>query len=649
MSAGNTSGQRSGSLVESHTTFQPRVFIWYFVMAFLLLVLASGLAYQQLMKGDSYHEVERMQTQRRILTPGPRGNIYDREGRLLVGNKARFAVVIYLDELRREFRNEYIAVRTNYRAAGDKDIPTLLQMERIARTTVVQRYLSQANSIIGRNEQLNIRKVTLHFERELLLPYTLINDLTPEEYAKLIERLPVSSPLQVHTFNTRDYPNGDLASQTLGFVGRVEISAEDFPGDDLPTSRIPGGSTGRDGLELQFDATLQGEPGGTLFRVDPAGYRINPPIAKRLPVQGKSLVTSLDLDLQQAAEESLADQMGAAVMLDVNTGEVLVLASKPSRAQGEWINRALSGLYPPGSTFKLITSLAGLREGSITPESTYFTDNTFTIGKKVMRDHAGCISGQITFELAIEKSVNTYFYNYGIKTGVEAIAAEGNRFGLNEKTGIELPNETERFYVGTPELKKHFNELYKRSNDPWTIGDTANLAIGQGYIQVTPLQMACFVASLSRGETRTKPTILHQSPREHQHSAPIGINPEYYRALIDAMEKVIISGTGRLCHVEGLRIAGKTGTAQKWSKEGIVEFAWFVGFAPIENPEVAFAVLIQGDKPDESYGGGVYAAPVAQAMLQKWHEKRNTVRVEVPNTQSPLIFPGVSVPGTQRQ
>lgn len=611
---------RSGNLVESHTSFQPRVVVFHLLVLGLLLTLGTGLGIQQLVKNPEYRESERMQNQRRIVVPGPRGVIFDREGRLLVGNHPRFAAVIYLDELRKEFRQAYIQVRKNYRASGDKDIPSSYQMEMIARSSVVQGYLDQINKIIGRQLQVNVNKLQEHFSQELLIPFTLVNDLSPEEYARLIERLPVKSPLQVTTNSVRYYPFGRMAQHTLGSVSiNTEGSgADQLPGADLPGTFKVAGPVGKDGLEKQFDAQLVGQPGGTIFRVEPAGYRINPPLEKRLPVQGKNITTSLDVDLQLVAEESLGDMTGAAVMMDVNSGEVLVLASKPDFADGAWLNRALSGLYMPGSTFKLMTAIAAFRKGTLDADSVYTTNGTFVLNRKVFRDHGGCITGDIDFRTAVEHSVNTYFMHYGVMTGVDSIAAESVRFGLDRPTGIELPYEVKRMMVGTPEWKK------KRIKENWFPGDTANLSIGQGYIMVTPLQMACFAASLARGQTTTKPTLLHQEKPVRQESEPIGITPEQYKALLEGMGRVVSSdgGSGRFARVDGLPIAGKTGTAQFRTPKGTLELAWFIGFAPIERPEVAFAVLVEGDTPDESFAGGRYAGPVARAILEKWWEKK---------------------------
>ncbi|HEY9248582.1 MAG TPA: peptidoglycan glycosyltransferase, partial [Rariglobus sp.] len=325
-------GSERGSLVETHKGYDPRVIVFHLFVAVLLLILTGGLAYQQLFRSDSFHESERRQNQRRVLVPGPRGNIYDRDGRPLVANRPRFAVNLYLGELRKEFRSEYIRIRKAYRDADDKNVPTSSQMERIARFTVVQRYLDQINRALSRDEKLDSDDLDKHFRQQLLLPYLLVDDLETSEYARLIEQLPVTSPLQVYASSIRSYPRGSIAAQTLGYVTANDAidASEDFPGAELTTFKMKG-TLGREGLEARFDALLQGETGGAIYRVDPAGYRINPPLSKRQPVHGHNLHTSLDADLQQAAEKAMTDTelAASAVAIDVRTGEVLVLASKP--------------------------------------------------------------------------------------------------------------------------------------------------------------------------------------------------------------------------------------------------------------------------------------------------------------------------------
>ncbi len=639
---------RPGGLVESHRSFDPRVILFYFVLAGLLLTLAIGLAYQQLIKSDYYHESAKVQNQRRILIPGPRGNIYDREGRLLVGNRARFAVTLYLDELRPEFRREYLRIRNNYREADDAGLPSAGQIEILARHSVVQRYLDQVNRIIDRTEKVDSRDLHRHYLQQRLLPFVLIEDLTPEEYARLYEQLPVTSPLQLYTSSTRYYPYGAAAAHTLGYVSinnAIEAS-EDFPGSDLRTFKMKG-AIGRNGLEAEFDDRLQGETGGIIYRVDPSGYRVEPPLEKRTPVQGGSLTVTLDIDMQIAAEKAMGELglAGACVALDVRTGEVLTLASLPAydlndfsprlgqataaqiNEQGAWINRATQGLYPPGSTFKLITALAGLRAGTITPLSVVECTGAYRVGGRIFVCNNHRDRGDIDLLHAIEKSCNTFFYHYGLATGPDAIAIEARRFGLDDPTGIELPHEARAMIIPDPAWKK------ERRGEPWYAGDTANVSIGQGDIAVTPLQMATVIAGLARGRTNISPHILHDPSRPVQNPPRLDLPTSQLMPFYAGMQAVPITGTARIMNtpfmkIQGLTIAGKTGTAQKRTPKGTLNFAWFVGYAPVENPQVAVAVMMEGDTPGEDTGGGRFAAPIANAVLKVWHAKQAAPAVD---------------------
>ncbi|MEO6568973.1 MAG: penicillin-binding transpeptidase domain-containing protein [Opitutaceae bacterium] len=638
---------RSGNLVESYKGYDPRVILFYFIVAALLLLLVGGLSYQQLFRTEAHNKRERHQNLRRVLVPGPRGDILDREGRLLVGNRSRFSVVLYLDELRAEIQKEYKLIRIAYRATGDKDLPDETQMTQIARVTVTQRYLDQVARVLKREIRVEPESLQKHFKEDLLLPYTLLHDLEQEEYARLIERLPVRSPLQLYTSSTRFYPFGSAAAHTLGYVGRNEnIQAEDFPGKELRTSKLKG-SMGRDGLEQTFNADLEGESGGQIFLVDPSGYRVDSPeLPKKRPVQGKSLETSLDIDLQRAAEEAIGDQLAAAVALDVRTGEVLVLASKPDynladlspkfttaarddiEARNAWTNQAIGGTWAPGSTFKILVTMAGLRSGAITPTESIANCQGVVIigGKEFVCDNRHGMHGRVLLKDAIAHSCDIYFFAAGDRTGAEVVAAEARRFHLDRRTGIELPNEVGRMLI--PDL------AWKRAkrNEAWYPGDTANMSIGQGDVLVSPLQMACFAASVARDEVFTQPTLVHLPDRPTQHTEPIGLTPVQRAALLEGMEAVTTYGTGKVLsspayRIPGVRVAAKTGTAQKdvtiGGKKGKINLAWFICFAPIEKPEIAIAVMIEGDKLGETFGGGANAGPVAGTILKKYFEKKN--------------------------
>jgi penicillin-binding protein 2 len=619
-----------------------RLWVFYPLLAALLLTLAGGLAWQQLLRADLHSGRERAQGQRRVLVPGPRGRILDREGRVLAGNRPRFAVTLALDALGSEFRTEFAAVRKNYRAPRESPPPNSAQLEQIARTAVVRRYLDRLEAVLGRRADFSAERLQRHFSQQLLLPYLLMEDLTPAEYARLVEQLPADSPLQVFSAGVRDYPYGPLAAHVLGYVGDTDTApADELPGDDLTTFRLRS-SVGRAGLENFFDEQLQGETGFSIFRVTPAGYRLNPPLERRPPARGGDLVTSLDAVLQAAAETPLNEYArqglaGAAVALDVRTGEVLVLASAPGynlsdfsprasqatiddlNARKAWENRAIRGAYPPGSTFKLLTTIAALRHGALEPDAPLGEpcEGSVMIGGKSFKCYNGKgHHGAVHLAEAIAKSCDVFFYQVGTKTGVDNLAAEARRFHLDRPAGIEL-NETRQMLIPDRAWKK------RTQLEDWFPGDTANMAIGQGYVLETPLIMACFAASLARDEVWTQPTLVHRPNAPAQRHERTGLTPAQRAALLAGMEGCTTDGTasGILSnpalanYIPGLRIAGKTGTAQI---PGNKNAAWFICFAPLENPQIAIAVMLEGDTAGEEVGGGRYAAPVAQAILKAW-------------------------------
>jgi penicillin-binding protein 2 len=354
--------------------------------------------------------------------------------------------------------------------------------------------------------------------------------------------------------------------------------------------------------------------------------------------QGDDLITSLDIDLQLAAETALGERTGAAVALDVRTGEVLVLASHPSydlnqlspfiprpvfeeiNQRGAWLNRCLQLSYPPGSTFKLVTAIAGLRHGSLRLDSRHECTGVYRVGRRIFRCHARYGHGEVDLQRAIEVSCNSFFYAEGLAMGIDVLAAEAKRFGLDRRTGIELPYETRRLVVPGKKWKR------QAGLGGWVPGDTANTSIGQGFLLVTPLQMATLITSLARGETRTLPTLLalgDQQAKAVDHGAePIGLPPAQWNALVAGMERVTgPEGTGRLVRIDGFRMAGKTGTADFRAHGKDVNLAWFVGFGPVENPRIAVAVMVEGTSSSDAYHGGSTAGPIARDIFLKFVEK----------------------------
>lgn len=599
-----------------------RIAACYAAIGLLLATLTTGLAYRQLVHNRLYAEREKIQNQRRILLPAPRGRILDRQGRVLVDNEPVFSAVLDLGELRPEFRREYASRARTLRAARS---PLPENLGALSRAAVVQRYLDRLNSITGRADAVDSLRLERHFNQRLLLPFPVAGDLPPADVARFLEQIPPASPLQLLTSTRRRYPHHATAAHTLGFVNERDVPESEVEfGENLMTFGARG-TIGMSGLERQFDDALQGTLGGQIWIVDPTGRQLDL-VESRAPAAGRDLRTSLDLDVQLAAEAALEGQTGAIVAIEVTTGEVLALASRPSfdlaafqadrtatvqqmDAEGAWLNRAVQGLYPPGSTFKLLTALAGLRAGVITADSHETCPGHYGVGGRLFPCNRRSGHGDVDLVSAIRASCNVFFYKFGLDVTADRLAAEARRFGLDHATGIELPAEVDSMLVPDRDWKRRMR------GEAWFPGDTANYSIGQGFLRVTPLQMACFTASLARGETTTRPTLLH-SPRNLAASpTPIGIPPALLGLISQGMEQAVQLGTARLAQIPGIRIAGKTGTAQVQVATGTLELAWFIGYAPVESPRVAVCVVLEGGDVDLAFAGGLKAAPAARTLF----------------------------------
>lgn len=620
------------NIVEIFRNYNIRLRVLAFLLLLILSVLCGGMAYRQVLMRAEYSEKGERQTLRRIIIPGPRGNIYDRDGRLLVGNRARYSAVVFLNQLRPEFREEFTLLKKHYESQPKDKVPGNGDIQIEARRNVVRRYINEVGLVIGRKLEINSRDIERHFGQQLLLPFQLLTDMEPEEYALLLEQIPVHSAIQIYTANARYYPYGGLAAHTIGYVGNTEeMNTENLPGDDLMTFQAKG-YEGKTGIEKEFNAKLQGESGYEIWVVDPSGFQFQPK-DRKTPVQGNDLTLTLDSELQDIAEMGLGDQKGAVVALDVKRGDLLVMASKPDydlnnlspfisnvvakdiNERGAWLNRPLQGVYAPGSTFKIITSMAGLRGGFLDETSKTFCGGSFNIGRSVFRCWNPAGHGEVGLHEAIRMSCNVFFYQFSQEIGVDLISNEAKRFHFHEPTGIELPFEAKNMLVPTKAWKE------KKIGEPWYPGNTAHLSIGQGYLGVTPLQMACFTAAFARKETRFTPTIIFDPYRQTLPSRKdIGLLDSDYQKILDGMESVAFDGTAKLIHVPGVRIAAKTGTAQVQTPEGMTQLAWAICFAPIEDPEIAIVVVVEGGRGD-SLGGGSTSVPIAQPILERFFEK----------------------------
>ena len=444
----------------------------------------------------------------------------------------------------------------------------------------------------------------------------------------------------------RSYLTEGMTAHLLGYLGQINT-------EQLRQLRRKGyrrgDEIGQAGLEKRWEGRLAGRSGGERVEVDATGRKVRT-IDRLDATPGHNVVLTLDVDVQQVAYEALQDKEGAIVVLDVNTGAVLALVSTPafdpnSFARGmtpeEWRrlttdnqtplhNRALQGHFPPGSTFKIVTALAALQEGVISPGEKLFCGGTYKVGDRELRDWKKYGHGHVDMHQALVQSCDVYFYQLALKLGVDRIARHARRFGLGAPTGIELDGES-------PGLVPDRAWKRRRLGNPWYRGETPMVAIGQGYLGTTPLQMASMVATVANGGTVYRPWFVKRllSPEGEVmeeygpvRSGTVDLRRENLavvrRALFDVVHGT--RGTGKRARSEIVAIAGKTGTAQVVEMRGETvksedlpyrdrDHSWFVAYAPAREPEIAVATLVE-----HGGHGGATAAPITRKVIEAYFQ-----------------------------
>jgi penicillin-binding protein 2 len=455
--------------------------------------------------------------------------------------------------------------------------------------------------------------------------------------------------ITLRTRPRRSYAEGPIAAHVLGYMGEIGSRQLKLLKDQ---GYNVGDEIGQYGLERRWEELLRGQSGGQQVEVDALGRRVRV-LHEVADVPGYTVRLTLDRELQATAFEALQGKEGTIVALDVQNGAILAMVSTPAFdpnifARGikgdEWrglitdrlrplSNRAVQGQYPPGSTFKIIMAIAGLEEGTIQPDAYISDPGFFYFGNRSFRDWKKGGHGSVNLHRAIVESCDVYFYQAGQKLGIDRIAKWARAFGLGEKTGAVLDDEKSGL-IPDSEWKQ------KRYRQPWFPGETLSVAIGQGYVTVTPLQLANMMAALANGGTLFRPRLV--SKVESVDGAVVReYGPEKIRTIdlkqntLDRVRSALADvvrapgGTGAAARSELVSIAGKTGTAQVVEmKGGYVkteqlayfnrDHAWFVSYAPVENPRIAVVVLVE-----HGGHGGDAAAPLAKKVIEKYIELQN--------------------------
>lgn len=565
----------------------------------------------QILDGEKYLAEAKNNRTRSYRISAPRGRILDRDGEILVDNRTSLALQVN---------------------------PRKLPVDPVERRAELARLAELTHSTLRR-----VRR-TMHKELKLApaAPVTLRRDVGHYLVYYMQENQARFPGVEVQRVFVRDYPEGSMAAHILGNVG--EISE-----DELKESRYrglqPGDEIGQDGVEDSYDSFLRGQPGLTRIQVDAFGEPTpNGRLVSKPPIPGKSLKLSIDSDVQAAGEGGLAEQgSGGFVTMDVHTGEILGLGSSPSfepltppltqkqvdetyrNPAAPLANRAINGLYPTGSTFKLITALAGLEEGVISPTDVIEDGGSITVGDQPFQNAGGVALGPVDMARALEVSSDVYFYLLGLDmwdTG--GLQRWAHKLGIARPSGLDLPAADEELLP----TQKWRNDLYREggTDRPWSAGDNVQLATGQGDLQTNPLEMALAYATLGNGGTVVTPhvgrEITDAAGRVLREFAPppqrhVRIDPAYRQVILEGLHGAAQSPEGTSFEVFGnfpVPVAGKTGTAQR---VGQADQSWYLVLAPYPDPKIVTAVTIE-----EGGFGAESAAPVALDILEAYFNKQ---------------------------
>ncbi len=587
-------------IYEDLTVVQRRARTVFWVLAGLAVFVLAIYWKTQILDHDRFWKMAESNRIRERFLPAPRGLITDRKDVILADNTAGFRV-----SLARESVRDQDALCAALAPLLDTEAAVL--RERLAR------YAGQPA-----------------FE-----PVVIKDNLTIEQVARIESRRSEFPEVLVEAEPRRSYPYGKHAAHILGYL--QELTPEELGPDGQP-DRHWGDLAGKTGLEKQYDALLTGQD-GTLFEVVDSLGRGRGEVSRRDPVAGKNVRLALDFELQKKAEELLEGREGSIVVLDPRSGEVLALASYPTFDPNgfisrftpqEWLslvndptfpleNRAIRGLYSPGSLFKPLMALAGLDAGLVDERTTVFCSGSTLIYGTPRNCWFKPGHGAMNVVSAIQNSCNIYFYNLGRRMPIDEIARYAELAGLGRRTGIDLPGEKEGL-VPTEEWKK------RTTKQPWYAGETISVAIGQGPLLVTPLQSACLTAFVANRGGRVVPRLFRDPLVEAPRPADGTLPKAHFESVIEGMwRSANAQGTSQAAEVAGFDVCGKTGSTQVMSTERAEQLArqgreikthsWFSGFAPRDAPRVVVTVLVEFGG-----GGGAAAAPLARELFELYRK-----------------------------
>ena len=563
-----------------------------FIILFTLLMLSgigARLVYLQIVQGAKHRQRAESNRVRIIPKQPERGNIFDKNGKLLAST--RYPRSVYLWPMAHR--------KSSWSVVGPR-LAQILEIPQAEIEKTLQESAFNPSSLIRIARNLNEAQVTALREYENELP-----------------------DVEINTEAVRYYPYGKELAHILGYTR--EITAEQLEKKKAQGYRL-GDVMGQMGIEKAYEKLLRGEWGGQQIEVDGSGRPLRV-LGTKQAKSGNDLHLTIDLETQIAAEKALGNRNGAIVAIDPKNGAILAMVSHPGfdptifskqkLSQKDWeslqgsehplVNRAISA-FPPASTFKIVTTTAALESGQFSPDTVLQTYGSLTIGGTRFGEwnHAGF--GPLGFVGALQWSSDTFFYQIGKRVGGPTLISWTRKYGFGQKTGLEFTTEEAKGLVPDDNWKQ---KVWKR---PWTIGDTINMSIGQGALQTTPLQVAVMFAVPANGGYRVQPHLLKDHEQAKSWRESLNLKPTTVKVLRAGLRKVVSEGTGKVLNTPTLPpVAGKSGTAEAWRRGVKENHAWFGAYAPADKPEI----LVVAFAEHSGGGGGSVAAPMILAVMEK--------------------------------
>ena len=612
-----------------------RFIVFLVLVGAVFLLLVARLFTLQVLDASQYAEQALQNRIRTNVIKATRGEIYDREGKLLAKNTTGYQVI---HSHTQPLSPKDVALLKEVKNMTQEQIDARLSQERKAVAERIKETIGDINKISQITGYQVDYLIDRFFKQQRMgtdKRILVIEDLEKQVALRAIEKID-NDRIDIVEYNKRYYPEDSLASHVIGYVKPIsEKEFKDLEKEGYRKSDL----IGKKGVERSYDKEMKGQDGKENVEVDAKGNVIRQ-METTESVAGKNVYLSLDLELQKYMTDAFTGKSGVFIAMEAKTGKIIAFVSNPEISlnllssripDNQWnelvnskakplVNKGIAGLYPPGSTFKAITGM-GILESGISPYATVTSTGQYRYGKLIFRDSHKYGHGVTNFAKSIEQSVNTYYYVFSQKAGVEKIVKYAKEFGIGSKTGIDIPGELAGI-LPSPEWKK--KRFKKKQDQRWLPGDLINMSIGQGYVLATPIQIASAYQAIANNGVQLKPTVVDRFVTysgKVENNAPkvvrkLNVSSKNLKLMQNALRLPVsgYGGTAKLLRIGGYPVSAKTGTAQN---TGFVDnHSWIVGYFPSDNPQIVFLSIVEGG----GYGG-VASGNMALKFILKYRDK----------------------------